>query len=154
MPRSNTLSASPKPASSFQSEASATAMITLWQKRLMAFTKAEVIHHRGPWRYFEAVEFATLEWVTGSTTGGSSNLLAPSHPPKPNNATTPSWTTFLWPANSSQSTSGSPKAVQNPFCQRGLVCPQNVSCLRAFNYRLASDVCRTYEKETVTLEFV
>jgi transposase InsO family protein len=25
--------------------------------------KAEVIHRRGPWRAFEAVEFATLEWV-------------------------------------------------------------------------------------------
>jgi len=25
--------------------------------------KAEVIHSRGPWRSFEAVEFATLEWV-------------------------------------------------------------------------------------------
>ena len=25
--------------------------------------KAEVIHRRGPWRTFEAVEFATLEWV-------------------------------------------------------------------------------------------
>ncbi len=25
--------------------------------------KAEVIHHRGPWRNFEAVEFATLTWV-------------------------------------------------------------------------------------------
>jgi putative transposase len=25
--------------------------------------KAEVIHRRGPWRRFEAVEFATLEWV-------------------------------------------------------------------------------------------
>ena len=25
--------------------------------------KAEVIHGRGPWRSFEAVEFATLEWV-------------------------------------------------------------------------------------------
>ena len=24
--------------------------------------KAEVIHRRGPWRSFEAVEFATLEW--------------------------------------------------------------------------------------------
>ncbi len=30
--------------------------------------KAEVIHRRGPWRNFEAVEFATLEWVIGSTT--------------------------------------------------------------------------------------
>jgi len=25
--------------------------------------KAEVIHRRGPWRSFEAVEFATLAWV-------------------------------------------------------------------------------------------
>jgi transposase InsO family protein len=25
--------------------------------------KAEVIHRRGPWRSFEAVEFAMLEWV-------------------------------------------------------------------------------------------
>ena len=27
--------------------------------------KAEVIRRRGPWRGFEAVEFATLEWVDG-----------------------------------------------------------------------------------------
>lgn len=25
--------------------------------------KAEVIHRRGPWRNFEAVEYATLEWL-------------------------------------------------------------------------------------------
>ena len=25
--------------------------------------KAEVMHRRGPWRSFEAAEFATLEWV-------------------------------------------------------------------------------------------
>ena len=25
--------------------------------------KAEVIHRRGPWRNFQTVEFATLEWV-------------------------------------------------------------------------------------------
>ena len=25
--------------------------------------KAKLIHRRGPWRSFEAVEFATLEWV-------------------------------------------------------------------------------------------
>ena len=32
--------------------------------------KADVIHRRGPWRTFKAVEFATLEWVdwfTGTT---------------------------------------------------------------------------------------
>jgi putative transposase len=31
-------------------------------KRSTAF-KAEVIHRHGPWRSFEAVEFATREWV-------------------------------------------------------------------------------------------
>lgn len=30
--------------------------------------KTEVIHRRGPWRSFEAVEFATLEWVDGFNT--------------------------------------------------------------------------------------
>jgi len=26
-------------------------------------SRPEVIHRRGPWRNFEAVEFATLEWI-------------------------------------------------------------------------------------------
>ena len=30
---------------------------------IIGLYKAEVIHRRGPWRSFEAVEFATLEWV-------------------------------------------------------------------------------------------
>ena len=34
-----------------------------WPRRSMALYKPEVIHRRGPWRNFEAVEFATLEWV-------------------------------------------------------------------------------------------
>ena len=36
--------------------------------------KAEVIHRRGPWRSFEAVEFAVLEWVHWLNTR---RLLAP-----------------------------------------------------------------------------
>lgn len=28
-------------------------------------SKADVIHRRGPWRGFEAVEYATLGWVDG-----------------------------------------------------------------------------------------
>ena len=36
---------------------------TRWTRRSTAFCKAEVVHRRGPWRTFEAVEFATLEWV-------------------------------------------------------------------------------------------
>jgi putative transposase len=34
---------------------------------------AEGINRRGPWRSFEAVELATPEWETGSTTGCSEN---------------------------------------------------------------------------------
>lgn len=30
---------------------------------MISLFKAEVIYRRGPWRSFEAVEFATLEWV-------------------------------------------------------------------------------------------
>jgi len=32
-------------------------------KTINGLYKAEVIHRRGPWRSFEAVEYATLEWV-------------------------------------------------------------------------------------------
>ena len=30
---------------------------------MIGLFKTEVIHRRGPWRSFESVEFATLEWV-------------------------------------------------------------------------------------------
>jgi len=30
---------------------------------IIGLYKAEVIHHRGPWRHVDAVEYATLEWV-------------------------------------------------------------------------------------------
>ena len=30
---------------------------------IIGLYKAEVIHRRGPWRSFDAVEFSTLEWV-------------------------------------------------------------------------------------------
>ncbi len=30
---------------------------------IIGLFKAEVIHRRGPWKNFDAVEFATLEWV-------------------------------------------------------------------------------------------
>ena len=40
-------------------------MTMLWPRpgRINGLYKAEVIHRRGPWRSFEAVELATLEWV-------------------------------------------------------------------------------------------
>jgi len=46
-----------------QSAASATASTMLSRRAINGLYKAEVIHRRGPWRSFEAVEFATLEWV-------------------------------------------------------------------------------------------
>jgi len=48
--------------SSRRSAASATATTTL-SPTINGLYKAEVIHRRGPWRSFVAVEFATLEWV-------------------------------------------------------------------------------------------
>jgi transposase InsO family protein len=30
---------------------------------IIGLYKTEVIHHRGPWRSLDAVEYATLEWV-------------------------------------------------------------------------------------------
>ena len=49
--------------------------------------KAEVIHRRGPWRNFEAVEFATsIGWI-GSTIAGFSSRSASRQ--KPRSATTP-----------------------------------------------------------------
>ena len=40
-----------------------TQMIESSQVTVNGLFKAEVIHRRGPWRSFEAVEYATLEWV-------------------------------------------------------------------------------------------
>jgi transposase InsO family protein len=51
--------------------------------------KAEVIHRRGPWRNFEAVEFATLEWVDRFNNRRLLEPSASSRRPKPRNATSP-----------------------------------------------------------------
>jgi putative transposase len=48
-------------ASSLPSEASATVTTMLWPKTINGLYKTEVIHRKGPWRNFEAVELATLE---------------------------------------------------------------------------------------------
>jgi hypothetical protein len=73
--------------------------------------KAEVIHRRGTWRSFEAVEYATLEWATGSITADCSNPSATSHPQKQRNATMPSSTHQLSLHNLNQTASGKPGAV-------------------------------------------
>jgi transposase InsO family protein len=43
-------------------------------ERVIGLFKTEVIHHAGPWRGFDDVEYATLEWVAWFNT---ERLLAP-----------------------------------------------------------------------------
>lgn len=45
--------------------ASATPTTTRLAETINRLYRAEVVHRREPWRTFEAVEFATLEWVDG-----------------------------------------------------------------------------------------
>ena len=73
--------------------------------------KAEVIHRRGPWRSFEAVEFATLEWVDWFN---NRRLLEPigNIPPAEAEATTPCSKTQPWRRDSNETASGKPGAVQ------------------------------------------
>jgi len=63
MSRSDTPNVSPKPASSRPSAASGDSYDNALAETINGLYKAEVIWRRGPWRSFEAVEFATLEWV-------------------------------------------------------------------------------------------
>ena len=60
--RSATPSASPKQGSSRPSAASDSYDNAL-AETINGLYKTEVIHRSGPWRSFEAVEMATLEWV-------------------------------------------------------------------------------------------
>ena len=80
--------------------------------------KAEVIHRRGPWRNFEAVEFATWNGWTGSTIAGCWSQSATSRRPKPRNATTPCWNNQPWRRNSNEMASGKPGAVHSCLCHR------------------------------------
>ena len=47
----------------------------------------DVIRQQGPWRHIEAVEFATLSWWIGSTTGVYLNRSVTSHPAKKKSST-------------------------------------------------------------------
>jgi hypothetical protein len=73
--------------------------------------KAEVIYRRGPWRSFEAVEFATLEWVDWFNNRRLLEPIGNSRRPKPSNATTPCWNNPPWRHNLNQIASGKPGAV-------------------------------------------
>ena len=82
----------------------------------MVFNIAEVIYGHGPWRSFEAVEFATLEWVDWfTTTRGSWSPSETSRRPKLRNPTTPCWSSQPWRRDSNKMDSAKPSAVQLPF---------------------------------------
>ena len=66
--------------------------------------KAEVIHRRGPWRSFEAVEYATLEWVDWfnnrvDAMHRPSSRSGTSRQPKPRPTSMPLWKPSPWPRN-------------------------------------------------------
>ena len=60
---SATPNAWPKPASNPQVGSVGDSYDNALAETINGLFKAEVIHRRGPWRNFEAVEYATLEWV-------------------------------------------------------------------------------------------
>ncbi len=73
--------------------------------------KAEVIHRRGPWRSFEAVEYATLEWVDWFN---NQRLLGPIGnipPAEAKQITMPPARTSIWLHDSNQTASGKAGAV-------------------------------------------
>jgi putative transposase len=73
--------------------------------------KAEVIHRRGPWRSFEAVEFATLEWVNWFN---NRRLLEPIGNIPPAEAEEHYYATLdqqPWQRDSNETASGKPGAV-------------------------------------------
>ena len=75
--------------------------------------KAEVIHRRGPWPSFEAVEYATLEWVDWFN---NRRLLEPIGNIPPAEAEEQYYaprTTSIWQCDSQSSASGKPGAVQS-----------------------------------------
>jgi hypothetical protein len=72
--------------------ASAIPATTALAETINGLYKAELIHRRARWRSFEAVEFATLEWVWFN----NRRLLEPISRSKPSNVTTRYWTNQPW----------------------------------------------------------
>nr|WP_202385638.1 RES family NAD+ phosphorylase [Altericroceibacterium endophyticum] len=74
-----------------------------WGETINGLYKAEVIHRCGPWRSFEAVEYATLEWGDWFN---HRRLLEPKI-----NIMLPRITS-LWQRDSQPNASGRPRAIQ------------------------------------------
>jgi transposase InsO family protein len=61
--------------------------------------KAEVIHRRGPWRSFEGVDYATLEWVDWFNNRRLLEPIGNICPQKPRPISMPLWKPSPWPRN-------------------------------------------------------
>ena len=111
--------------------------------------KAEVIHRRGPWRSFEAVEFATLEWVDWFN---NRRLLEPIGNIPPAEAEERYYATLdkpPWQRDSNQTASGKPGAVQSV---------QNCTLRRPFIARITTGpprpICQGRTVQAVQLRLI
>ncbi|MBB5684990.1 hypothetical protein FHS49_000981 [Sphingobium boeckii] len=85
----------------------AIAMTTPWLETINGLCKpllscaegAEVIHRKAPWRSFEAVEYATLEWVDWFNNRRLLELLGNVPPAEAEERYTPCWTINPWLRN-------------------------------------------------------
>jgi putative transposase len=75
--------------------------------------KSDVIYRRGTWRSFEAVEYATLEWVDWFNNRRLLEPIGNIRPPKPKQTSTQLWKLKQWPRKQSKSASGKPGAVHH-----------------------------------------
>ena len=75
--------------------------------------KAEVIHRRGPWRSFEAVEFATSEWIDWFNHRRLLEPISNIPPAEASKTATPQWTKSPSQHNLNKSASGNPGAVHS-----------------------------------------
>jgi hypothetical protein len=74
--------------------------------------KAEVIHRRGPWRSFEAVEYATLEWVDWFNHRRLLGPIGNIPPAKAEDQYYAAADSSIWQRDSQPNASGRPGAVQ------------------------------------------
>ena len=109
--RSNTPSASPRPAFEPSVGSVGDSYDNALAETINGLYKAEVIHRRGPWRSFEAVEYATLEWVDWFNNRRLLEPIGNIPPAEAEAATMPKSRDRLSPRDLNEIASGKPGAV-------------------------------------------
>ena len=91
---------------------------------IIGLFKAEVIHRRGPWRSFEAVEFATLEWVDWFNNRRLLEPIGNGPPPRRKPPTMLSLRSCRWPRRSKRrSLRKTRRGSRHAAGRRALTCP-------------------------------